>query len=566
MLGTVVSVNVGRPRDIAWQDTVVRTGFFKEPVMGRVGFDGTNLVGDGQADNVSHGGTDKAVFLYPFGHYAMWQQWLGQEPQLGMFGENLTVAGFVESDLAVGDVLRVGGAVLEVTEPRQPCYKVDVRLGVEGAAVHMVRTGATGCYLGLVERGDIGAGDLVERISGPSENRVSPATLHRLNTAAKVSDLAEIEALSSNETLPPKWQELLRVKAAGLRRKQLRQARAWNGLKDFKVVQVATETEYVRSLYLSPVDGAAAPRVLPGQFVTLRLPNNTKHAPGAQIDRSYTVSGIHEQWIRVTVRREDAGGGGSLSVHGLVPGDIVGLRAPSGDFTMANHPPGAPAILVSAGIGITPMVAMAGALEGSGVDVRAVHGMRHPGEDALVEELAASITALQGSLVLCVSSGQRHDLDVPQQAGRVTREILEPLLDAPAESHLYVCGPQSFMDDVREAALALGVPDSSVHDEGFVSPVGARRIPTVPSGGYEVYFAQNGRSLLWAEAEDTLADIAESAGAEVQTSCGQGVCGTCQTRVLGGDIEYVQEPARPVAEGWCLPCIAVPRTNIALDA
>lgn len=564
VLGRVLSVNVGRPREVSWKNTTVRTGFFKSPVAGRVKLVNNNLEGDGQADRVSHGGSSKAVFLYSHEYYEAWSEWLGRTPDLGMFGENLTVEGFSEEDVAIGDLLQIGSTQLRVTEPRQPCYKVDVRLGVDGAAVHMVRTGAIGCYLGIVQRGDIGAGDVIRRIDGPSQGRISPARLHRLTSNPSLEDHNELEDLTRNPNLPESWRELVATKLAGLLRRKERANRAWSGFRAFTVERIVQESLGVRSVYLGPADEGPVRPLFPGQFVTLRLPG--PEPVGPSIDRSYTVSGQSERFLRISVRLSDQSQGGSARVHALNVGDQVNLRAPAGDFTTERHPAGAHAVLVSAGIGITPINVMAAALLGNAASITALHGMRSAGDDALVRELADSVVAASGRLVLNIGDGSRHPLAVEQRVGRIGHDLLaSAVLDA-TNTHVYICGPGTFAADVRANFRAIGVPDNAIHDEGFVSPSGNRVKFEVPDGGREVYFTQNSRTVLWMDPDETLADLADVAEAEVQTSCGQGVCGTCVTRVVEGEVNYVREPARAVPDGWCLPCVAVPSTNLTLDA
>jgi MOSC domain-containing protein YiiM len=165
-VGTVVSVNLGRPRLVPWRGRQVATGIFKEPVAGRVTVRDDHVEGDHVADRRVHGGWSKAVYAYPAEHYAAWRRELpDRELPWGSFGENLTIEGLLEPDVAVGDHLRVGSARLEVTEPRLPCLKLGLKSGDAGMIKRFLRSGRTGFYLAVVDPGDVGAGDAIERVA-----------------------------------------------------------------------------------------------------------------------------------------------------------------------------------------------------------------------------------------------------------------------------------------------------------------------------------------------------------------------------------------------------------------
>jgi MOSC domain-containing protein YiiM len=161
----LVSLQVGRPRKVRWRRTTVTTGIFKQPVAGRIMLRQHNLDGDGQADLTVHGGWDKAVYVYPSEHYAYWQQELpGMPLPYGSFGENFTTEGLDESSVRIGDRFRIGGALVEVTQPRMPCYKLGIRFGRADMPKRFHASGRCGFYLAVIQEGEVGAGDTVERI------------------------------------------------------------------------------------------------------------------------------------------------------------------------------------------------------------------------------------------------------------------------------------------------------------------------------------------------------------------------------------------------------------------
>lgn len=161
----VVSVNVGLPREIVWEDQRVRTGIFKEPRAGRVALRRHNLDGDAQADLSVHGGADKAVYAYPVENYAYWREQLpGRELPFGIFGENLTLAGLREDVVHIGDEWRIGTARLVITQPRLPCYKLGIRFGDPALIARFLASNRPGFYLAVLEEGEVAADDAVELV------------------------------------------------------------------------------------------------------------------------------------------------------------------------------------------------------------------------------------------------------------------------------------------------------------------------------------------------------------------------------------------------------------------
>ena len=162
----LLSVNVSLPREITVKGKTVRTGIFKEPVNRRVQVKTLNIDGDGQADLIGHGGEIRAVLVYSFENHAYWATELHRADfSFGQFGENFTVEGMLDDEIHVGDRFRIGSAVFEVTQPRVPCYKLAIKMESEGFYNQLLRHGRPGFYFRVLEEGEIGAGDAIERIS-----------------------------------------------------------------------------------------------------------------------------------------------------------------------------------------------------------------------------------------------------------------------------------------------------------------------------------------------------------------------------------------------------------------
>jgi MOSC domain-containing protein YiiM len=210
-------VNVGLPREVDWRGEAVATGIFKEPVTGPVRAAGINLDGDRQADLSVHGGHDKAVYVYPAEHYPYWQEELRRELPWGMFGENLTVDGApLESEIAIGDLLRIGSAEFLVVQPRLPCFKLGIRFDDPGMVRRFLRAGRSGYYLRIVSEGEVEAGDRIDIVS-PHPAGVPVSEITRLFTRDR-DDIDAIRRLLAVDKLPDEWRAYFEQAANPARR------------------------------------------------------------------------------------------------------------------------------------------------------------------------------------------------------------------------------------------------------------------------------------------------------------------------------------------------------------
>jgi len=205
----IISVNVGRPRLVVWNEQTVSTGIYKEPVAGRVVLRTLNLDGDQQADLTVHGGRSKAVYVYPTEHYSYWRDELpGTELPWGMFGENFTSEGLNESTINIGDRFGIGSAQVMVTEPRMPCYKLGIKFGRSDILRRFLASGRTGFYFSVQREGEVEAGDEVELIQR-DENNVTVADITRLYARDK-GDKDGMRRAIALEALPESWREYFR--------------------------------------------------------------------------------------------------------------------------------------------------------------------------------------------------------------------------------------------------------------------------------------------------------------------------------------------------------------------
>ncbi len=208
----IVSVNVGLPREVVWKGVTVQTAIFKEPVGCAVAIRELNLAGDQQADLTVHGGSEKAVYAYPSEHYEYWRKQLSDVSlSWGAFGENLTTAGLWEDTLCIGDLLRVGSAVLQITQPRMPCYKLALRFNRDDMIERFLVSGRSGFYLSVIEPGDVGAGSKVE-ILGRDPHGVTVSHIVRLYLGL-TRDPELLQRAMIVTSLPESWKTQLLLRA-----------------------------------------------------------------------------------------------------------------------------------------------------------------------------------------------------------------------------------------------------------------------------------------------------------------------------------------------------------------
>jgi MOSC domain-containing protein YiiM len=215
---TLISVNLGLPREVPWHETRVTTGIFKQPVSGRVALHKLNLDGDRQADLRVHGGEYKAVYCYPVEHYAYWKKELpGRDLPFGVFGENFTTEGLLEDSVHLGDRFAVGSAEVVVTQPRLPCYKLGVRFASDDMVKRFLASARTGFYLSVTREGEVGPGDEIKPLSrDASAVPVSEITrLYVANPAAhgeafSDADAAVVLRALRVDAFPESWKSYLR--------------------------------------------------------------------------------------------------------------------------------------------------------------------------------------------------------------------------------------------------------------------------------------------------------------------------------------------------------------------
>ena len=330
-------------------------------------------------------------------------------------------------------------------------------------------------------------------------------------------------------------------------------------------------------MYLAAPDGAALPAARAGQYLTLRVAGAGQPAPV----RSYSLSSPPgREPYRISVKREPGGAASGYLNQRLRPGTLLDVAAPRGDFVLAGGDGDGTVLLVSAGIGVTPVLAMLHQLaqRHSQREVWWLHGARGPREHPFAAEAHALLAALPGGHELVYYSAATPAECRAAQAvpGRLTAQALAGL-GLPPGASAYVCGPASFMTAMRAALAAAGLDPAAIRTELFgalpaVTPgIAARpaRPPHLPPGppgaGPLVTFARSGVTAPVGGDRATVLDLAEACDVPARWSCRTGVCHTCVTPLLSGDIGYAPDPLDPPADGQVLICCARPSTDIVVD-
>jgi ferredoxin-NADP reductase/MOSC domain-containing protein YiiM len=586
-VNSLISVNVGLPRDVEWQGKVVHTAVWKKPVAGRVMARRLNLDGDGQGDLAGHGGEHRAMMVYQLDSYRYWETYLErQDLEYGQFGENLTIDGLPDNEVCIGDRYRIGSALFEVTQPRVTCYRVGIRMNNPQMPALLVSHKRPGFYFRVIEEGEVGAGDeIVKMADGPERVTVAEIdgllylpghSLDQLQRALRIPSLSagwkgSLEALLADGSKDKPGGN------AGLAPSSSPPP-AWRGFRSLRVAAVQRESLDVVSFILQSQDGTPLPAPLPGQFLVFKLQMENDPAP---LLRSYSISGASvEGTYRVSVKR--AQGAGSRYFHDRVrEGDSLQVSAPRGSFTLG--PGSTPVVLLSAGIGATPVLSMlhstATTVASSRREVWWCYGARNGNEHPFAVEARKLLNGLaHGHSFIAYS--QPDGADQPGRdydaLGHLNLSSLRQL-GLPQGADFYLCGPAAFLADFTAALQSWGVPGSSIHSEAFgaqssITPgitSGPSRTPHQPVGnggtGPDVSFTRSGVTASWDSRFGSLLEFAEACDVPVRWSCRTGVCHMCESGLIDGEVSYLPEPLDRPAEGNILICCSTPRSKIELD-
>jgi ferredoxin-NADP reductase/MOSC domain-containing protein YiiM len=543
-----------------------------------------NLDGDRQADLSVHGGVYKAVYFYDLESYRYWRKELGRDDlAYGHFGENFTVEGMPDDRIHIGDVFRIGGALLEVTQPRTPCFKLEMKMGLPGFSRQFVMSGRLGFYCRVIEEGEVSAGDPIERVEvGPE--RITVREFARLYYF-DYDDKEKIRRVLKLPSIPPEWLgtfEQLLATAGDRVKKGKAPARAWQGFRAFIVDRKVPESQTITSFYLVPEDGEPLSVYMPGQFLTFKLSIPGHHKP---LIRTYSLSDSpgHPEYYRVTIKREPMPEDSSIvSVSNYFndhvnPGTRLQVGAPRGVFFL-DPKEETPVVLLSGGVGLTPMISMLNTIAASEGKrpVWFVHGTRNGIHHAMCKHMRR-VAADNDNVTVHIRYSQPRPEDLKgrdyDSTGHVDIDLLKKLLPF-KDMDFFLCGPPPFMKSLVKDLREWGVQEERIRFELF-GPASLLQEGTRPKElkkkldegeeAFEVVFLQSGTTARWDPEYENLLNFAEVQGVFPDFSCRSGICHTCMYELLEGEVEYVFEPLDPPYPGQTLLCCSRPKSNLVID-
>jgi ferredoxin-NADP reductase/MOSC domain-containing protein YiiM/ferredoxin len=577
-MGRLVSLNVGGPRDVAWEGKTVRTAIFKEPVDGPRMVHHINIDGDDQADRNAHGGEHRAVYVYQLESYRYWEQELGRSDfRHGQFGENFTVEGLADQEVCIGDRFRIGGAVFEVTQPRVTCFRLGIRMEEPRMPALLVAHHRPGFYFRVIEEGPVQAGDTISRITrGPEQISVADIDAllylpHRSRSTLKRA--LQIPALSEG------WKGSFRTLLEQGEPSATSEApAAWPGFAPLTVTAIQRESTTITSFTLRPADGTAPPAASsPGQYLTLRL---RPAATGPAVVRSYSLSSVAgADGYRISVKREAKGVGSAFLDEHVRVGDVIEAAAPRGRFILRHGD--RPVVLLSAGVGATPVLAMLHALAAtrSAREVWWLQGARDGAEHAFGPEVDHLLDALPHAHRIVSYSRPEPGVAPGTSFDQVGRVSIETITGAgiPVDADYYLCGPDSFMQSLSAALVARGTLPEHVSMEVFGAKAvtfapgleGRGAAPHQPRGavgtGPPVTFSASNLVVPWDPSYGNLLEFAEACEVPVSFGCRIGVCHSCESGLLAGAVAYTTEPLERPDSEHVLVCCAQPAGEITLE-
>jgi len=456
----ILSVNVGTPRTVTVKRRLVETGIYKIPAAGPARISRLGVVGDVLVEPRKMGREHHAVYAYPHEHYAYWEHELGRPPfPMGQFGENLTVTGLLEDEVRIGDVFRLGSAVLQVAQPRIPCGKLDERMGTKFSRIFLASR-KVGFYFRVLQEGSVARGNTIELLE---RDEASPTMEEFVRvTQFEYWDAQALRHLLAARDLMPAWREIIEDKLT-----RAEAASGWHGLREFDVVRRDEECADTVSLTLKCARGRPLPAFHGGQFIQVVLGAYSAH----QYRRTYALSGNPQELAtyRITVRRLHAplaalpDGVVSSYLFDLKPGEHLMCGAPLGGlmlFQRTGHADRLP-VLVCRDLGIAPTLSLLCELEALGIS-EALLFHEHTGQDPQglwreVEGLLRRNPGFRVTHAAADGSGAAVQIDAALIAARV----------ALAEADVHVAGTREFCDRLAAKLKAAGLPAAALAIQEF---------------------------------------------------------------------------------------------------
>ncbi|KAL4890280.1 pyruvate kinase-like protein [Aspergillus ambiguus] len=493
----------------------VKSAIDKSPCEGKIFLTPTGLVGDEQY-YVLHGGVDKALHQYDASHYPTWNQEVPECSDLfhiGGYGENISTTHLHESNVCIGDIFQIGDeAFVQISEPRQPCYKLNRRFRFPKASIRTQQTGRTGWYLRVLQQGYIQRGDKMKLVK-----RINPTWSIKQIQKYLYDDLTNQEALVELSDLPGLGKEIL-----GLFRDRL--ARGTEDMSFRLVGKIAPTVKWKQ--YRIKCKASLTPRVAAFHLETLNGSGSTfpdfanvliRFGPFPQFIRAYSVVHCDNSTIELAIAREEPSRGGSVYLHDKAKvGDVL-------DVAQGNPSVGpmqflkadGKHIFIIGGIGVTAFLQAILHLQAIGADVKVHYAVR-----SRLETPYLSVLPENKTIVYSKYDGERLN----------PKEVIPPSSNSVNGSvKIYCCGPRSLMMETRELVLDRGYPSDQTYFESF-------GVPSFPLGDpFEAKVKKTGK-VLQVPSEKSLLQVLGEAGFDVPSGCLNGNCGTCMIPYSEGSV------------------------------
>lgn len=577
IVARVLAIHSGKSKTYHEDGVAFTTAICKQAVAGPVRIDKSGLVGNEVANHKN------AIYAYCAEHYAYWNRQLQPETPwtYGTVGENLTLQNVDEGSVRIGDLLRIGSVVLQVSGCRAPCANFLWRVDLPSSFLRTFQeSGRSGFYLEVLEEGVIQAGDGLQHIPC-SHDSISVPELARFLLQPQ-PDAAELDRLIA---IPGMGQQMLSALVAARNlstERRLVKHNRWPGWRPFVVREIVQEARDIKTFYLVPADGTTGVAgYRAGQFLSVRL----IQAHGEQWRRCWSISAYDEalQGYRISIKREPQGQASRYMHDSLRQGDRLELLPPAGHFTLNRGEVAVPSILISAGVGITPLLSMLHAhvarLDKRLPTLYFIHSTQNAATHAFREEVER-VVAQHPQLRSHFIHTRPHPDSVAgvdyQASERLTGGALAKLLEGigcwfaekwielrPAECEYYLCGPEGFAEQVRQMLAALGVPPHAIFQESFDGGLGTLEGQQLPTA--EVSFERSQRRVQWHQDDElSLLELAEQAGLSPEFSCRSGRCGLCRVPLVRGKVVYPRQPSIELPVGEVLLCCSRPKGDLVL--
>lgn len=577
-MARLTSIFTGKTKRYCEHGITFQTAIKKLPVEGQVIIDYSGLVGNEVANHKN------AIYAFTEESYRFWQEHSSLEItwEKGLLGENLVITKLNEKALFIGDTLQIGEVILQVSGCRTPCANLLWRLNApEDFLPKFQQSGHSGFYLEVLATGVIKAGDKIQHIPCQTDS-ISVFELAQF-FMKPTPDSSELTRLLNIVGMGQQMLSMLTASLNAQRERELVFTDRWSGWQTFTISKIVVESTTVKSFYLTnntTLKGVAGYRA--GQY----LPVKIQGANGEQLIRCWSLSDYDEilQEYRISIKREPEGNASQRMHDHYSVGDKLELMPPTGQFTLKRNEIAVPVILISAGVGITPMVSMlkshAKRLDKTLPTLHFIHSTQNAASHALKGEVDSIIEQHENFHQYTVYTRPIERSMLGRDFQSDTRLKLESLTDilagmgcwfsekwidiTPPECHYYLCGPVGFISEIKTMLSELGVSKEFIFSESFANAL-TENISEEQSTA-KVSFSTSKKQVTWLpEKPLTLLELAEENGLEPAFSCRNGQCGLCETEIINGDVNYVIQPATKVAEKKVLLCCSIPKGNVELQ-